>query len=386
MNEKTASVRSFPPESDRHPSSGLKKHLKRSLPYALSLLCVLSSCGSKPEETSLEIDGFAMATSYSIVIPGIQPDSSIEARLRTEIPAAIAQTERRLSIFEPESEISRFNATSTTNWFPVSRETADVVSLSLEVSRATGGAFDITVGRAVETLILRPDEAAGSTIFSDSVPNAADTIGYGNLAVNFSPPSLRKSLPEIRLDLSGVAKGYSVDRVSRIIESFDLHRYKVEIGGEIRTAGHNPDGDPWRIGIASPARSDLQPVLLLTDAAVATSGDYRNYQESDNRQMSHFIDPGTGRPIERKGLSVTVAGNECARVDAIATALAVLGPDKAYALAMERNWKAYFIYYRDGGWMEQTTAAMKPLFRMTNLSGNYPDSRKQSVYNLPEQN
>ena len=342
----------------------------------ISVLTIVILATCKPETATLHLQGFPMATTYSIVIPGVHPDSETAEKLRTEIPTAIAQIENSISIFEPESEISRFNATSKTDWFPLSLETVEIVETSLEISRETGGAFDITVGSAVEFWGFGPDEPPQSMKSGQSNLTVSAPIGYQQIEVCFSPPALRKSMPDTRLDLSGIAKGYAVDRVAMIIESYNLHNYKVDIGGDLRTAGLNADGVYWKIGIASPAQSDLEPVLQLMDTAVATSGDYRNFREWDNKRLSHFIDPKTGRPIEQKGLSVTVADDQCIRADALATAMAVLGPDKGFDLANEKNWKVYFIYFQDNTWLEQATTNMNSLFGTRAPSDNYPVSRK----------
>jgi len=302
-----------------------------------------------------------MATSYSVVVIGPASGSPVARKLQADIAALIAHVESRTSVFEPESDISRFNTSSTTGWFPVAEETADVVGIALEISRETGGAFDITVGRAVEMWGFGAGDPAESvSSASSNIKNIAQ-IDYQNLQVRHTPPAIRKSAPGIQLDLSGIAKGYAVDRVAAIIDDLGFDRYMVEIGGEIRTAGLNIYNTPWNIGIETPAESGLDPVIHLTDAAVATSGDYRNSHISRERRLSHFIDPRIGIPTPYIGLSITVVGNECARVDAIATALAVLGPEKGYDLAVEKNWKVYFIFRHEDVWKEQATIAFKPL-------------------------
>lgn len=320
------------------------------------------------QTASTNINGFAMATTYSVVVVGLEPDSAIAKQLRMDTASVIARIESLMSIFEPESDISRFNASSTTEWFPVAPETADVVGIARQMSHETGGVFDITVGQAVEvwrdTADTPEPDASGSRKYPDT-----DLIDYQYLDVRYSPPALRKSKPDIQLDLSGIAKGYAVDRVAATIEDSGLDRYMVEIGGEMRAAGLNMDSVPWKIGIEAPAESDLDPVIYLSDTAVATSGDYRNSHVSGGRRLSHFIDPETSIPTDYRGLSVTVAGNECARVDAIATALAVLGPGKGYDLAVEKNWKVYFIYRNGDAWKDRSTIAFEQLFHPDPISG-----------------
>jgi thiamine biosynthesis lipoprotein len=359
----------------RHSEQEAKRYLllhlypKWPVCYVLLLTTLLFSCAPPGPINSMHMNGFAMATSYSVVVVGLEPDSVIAKQLRMDTAAMIARIESCMSIFEPESDISRFNASSATDWFPVAQETADVVGIALEMSHETGGIFDITVGRAVETWGLGSEDSSGPVV-SESMNLSDDAlIGYQKVDVRNFPPALRKTAPGIRLDLSGIAKGYAVDRVADIIEDFGLDRYRVEIGGEVRTAGLNMQNAPWKIGIEAPAESGLDPVIHLTDAAVATSGDYRNFLVSGEKRLSHFIDPRTGIPTDPAGLSVTVVGNECARVDAIATALAVLGPEKGYDLAVKKNWKVYFIYRYGDEWKDRATIVFEPLFHPDSISG-----------------
>jgi len=318
-----------------------------------------------------------MATSYSVIAVGPAPGSSLARKLQSEISAVIAQIETRMSIFEPESDISRFNASSTTEWFPVAPETAEVVEMSIEVSRETGGAFDATVEPAVELWGFGAGNQAPPMLSSSPKPEAVAHIDYRRLAVRNSPPALRKSEPHIRLDLSGIAKGYAVDRVAMMLDDFKVHNYMVEIGGEVRTAGFNADGSSWSIGIEAPPGSHLDRILRVTQIAVATSGDYRNAFISDGRRISHIIDPKTGIPAGHDGASVTVVGKQCTRVDARSTALAVLGPDKGYDLAVEKGWAAYFLLRRDSAWSSRTTPAFAVF--LNQKPDLHPDNDQESV-------
>jgi len=146
-------------------------------------------------------------------------------------------------------------------------------------------------------------------------------------------------------DLSGIAKGYGVDQVARVMEAEGLADYMVEIGGEVRAAGRNPDERPWRIGIERPMRDGHRMVIRVVDLAdrsLATSGDYRNYHVSDGQTYSHMIDPRTGRPVEHALASVTVVDTRAMMADAWATALMVLGPEEGYNLAEAAGLAALF--------------------------------------------
>lgn len=329
----------------------------------LFLLLVLSgfSCRAPMDEVSVQINGFAMATSYSVTAIGPVPGSVFARKLHAQVAAVIARIESKTSIFEPQSDISRFNASSSTDWFPVSTEAVEVVGISMEMSQVTDGAFDITVGRAVEKWGFGPHNVAAPTRSLNPTPQSVSHIDYRKLVVRSLPPALRKSDPHIRIDLSGIAKGYAVDRVAETLEAENIHRYIVEIGGELRTAGMKADRSLWKIGVAAPAGSRLDMILHVTDIAVATSGDYRNVYLSNGRRLSHIINPGTGTPISNSVASVTVVDKECARADALATALAVLGSDKGHNLGVRKGWATYFILRGNSGWTFKATPAFAAL-------------------------
>jgi len=175
---------------------------------------------------------------------------------------------------------------------------------------------------------------------------------------------LRKDHPELAITLSAIAPGYAADRISDRLLALGFPHHLVDVGGEFRARGDSQDG-PWRLGIERPdgpadARV-VHEVVVLRDAALATSGDYRNYREQDGRRISHTIDPRTGRPIAHTLASVTVITDTAARADAFATALNVLGPDDGLAVA-EREQLAALFLVRDGdGFTARATAAFTAL-------------------------
>ena len=186
-----------------------------------------------------------------------------------------------------------------------------------------------------------------------------ERIGYQNLFVRQSPPSIKKKNPGIYCDLSAIAKGFGVDKVAEYLDSKGFVHYLVEIGGEVRAKGVKPGGQPWRVAIAVPdGSSSYQRVLLLKNISMATSGDYQNYFEKDGKRYSHTIDPCTGRPITHTLASVTVIHESCMMADALATAINVLGPGKGYELAIKENLPVFLIIKKRGGFVEKMT----PLF------------------------
>ncbi len=185
-----------------------------------------------------------------------------------------------------------------------------------------------------------------------------------------SSSSVTKAIADLTVDLSAIAKGFAVDRVADTLEAEGVETYMVEVGGEIRTKGLNPQAEPWRIGIERPVPGDqaIDLVVPLKDLSMATSGDYHNFYEVDGRRISHTIDPRTGYPITHNVASVSVIAALCVRADAYATALLVLGPE-GFDLAEELGLAAYFLQRdKEGVFVGRMTTAFKAI-----LEGGNPD-------------
>jgi thiamine biosynthesis lipoprotein len=166
----------------------------------------------------------------------------------------------------------------------------------------------------------------------------------------------------LSLNLSAIAKGYGVDRVADYLSGAGFTNFLVEIGGEIAARGVNLKNSPWRIGVATPqTQLGIQTVVPLSDLAMATSGDYRNFFKAEGRRYSHTIDPRTGRPVDHQLASVTVVHKSCTQADAWATALHVLGPEKAYMLAEKEGLKVLFIIRSKDDFVERKTPAFGEL-------------------------
>ena len=166
-------------------------------------------------------------------------------------------------------------------------------------------------------------------------------------------------MPELYVDLSTIAKGYGVDRVALLLEQLEIQNYLIEIGGEMRMKGSKPGSEPWRIAIEKPISTErsVQRVIELGDAAVATSGDYRNYYEQDGVRFSHIIDPHTGKPIQHNLVSVTVITDTCMDADAYATALTVMGPQRALEFAEQKQLAVLLITREADGFKEHSSSA-----------------------------
>lgn len=316
----------------------------------LGIVCLLASCERAPESASVqELTGSAMGTAYSVKI--VAPPARLNiASLRADIDRELAQIEQQMSTYIADSELSQFNAYRGVDWFEVPIELCRVVVEALSISAASGGAFDITVGPLVNLWGFGP--GGGVTVPPDPhrIVALMDSVGHAALHADCSVPALRKGRPDVYVDLSAIAKGYGVDQVAAILNAQRVQNYLVEIGGDLRVLGKNARGENWSIAIESPTRSarSVHAIIKMKSAAVATSGDYRNYFEHEGSYYSHTIDPRTGFPVAHNGAAVTVVADKAVYADALATALLVLGPEDGLEFAERRKIAAYYLLRNDG--------------------------------------
>jgi thiamine biosynthesis lipoprotein len=309
-------------------------------------------------------EGATMGTTYHVTL--VDPPAGLAREAATSgVDAALARVNAQMSTWRADSEVSRFNRAAPGEWFAVSADTAAVVATALQVHERSGGAFDITVGPLVG---LWGFGAGSSSRGVDQVPPdalvaaAAARVGSQALRVRMDPPALFKSADR-EIDLSAIAKGHGVDRAALWLEGNGVANYMVEVGGEVRTRGHNPQGRKWRIGIEAPEllqQGRAITAVALGDESVATSGDYRNYFESGGRRYSHTIDPATARPVEHALASVTVVAPDCKSADALATAIDVLGPERGLAFAEREKLAVYLVVRAGSGFESRHSSAFGP--------------------------
>ncbi len=290
----------------------------------------------------LNLSGEAMGTSYSVKF--FAP-ASAEHALAEGVAAKLAEVDALMSTYRQDSELSRFNKHEGTDWYAVSGPLYTVVASALEVSRTSGGAFDITVGPLVNIWGFGTEERGGAPPPSAAVQRERERVGYENLTVRSTPPALRKRRADIYLDLSAIAKGYSVDVVAVYLSTQGVKDYMVEVGGELRAAGHNANDQPWRIGVEKPlvGARIVARIVPLKNMGMATSGGYRNFFEYAGVRYSHTLDPLTAAPITHNLAAVTVLHESAMQADAWATALLVMGPQRGFALAATLQIMALFV-------------------------------------------
>lgn len=300
----------------------------------------LTAC-NRPRQVSVlhALSGQTMGTTYSVKLgPSAQPVDLLQ--VSGEIEKELKSVNSQMSTYLTTSELSRFNQQTSDDWFAVSAETAEVVDLALKLTEQSDGAFDVTIGPLVDLWGFGASGRHTRVPSEAEIDQALQSVGADKLQVRLSPPALRKTQPELHVDLSAIAKGHGVDRVAQVLDRLQFKSYFVEIGGEVRTKGTKPSGQAWQVGIELPSSDErsIERVIALTDQALATSGTYRNYFEADGRRYSHTINPKTGWPIDDPIVSASVLADNCALADGVATAMMSAGFDAGLALAQRQGW------------------------------------------------
>lgn len=307
-----------------------------------TLLCfLLPSC--QPEDQAA-LGGKTMGTTWSLQIA--RPLTTGErGKLQQRLTSELDSIERVFSTWNPDSAISRFNESKSTETIPVTWPLAQVLASALDLSRQTEGAFDPTMGPLIELWGFGSGGRRTEPPTPDEISTALTKCGADKLTVTLNPPTLRKAIPDLEVNPSALVEGYAADQLRHLLKSSGYEGWLLEIGGDILADGLSPDGRPWRVGIQTPgaALNDSFSDLPLSNQALATSGTYRQRFEHGGRIYSHLIDPKTGWPIETKLVSVSVVSPSCMKADAFATALMILGRQRGEPLAQRQGLRVFWI-------------------------------------------
>ncbi|MBT8131115.1 MAG: FAD:protein FMN transferase [Gammaproteobacteria bacterium] len=326
----------------------------------LLVICVALSACSKPKSAAEAFTGQAFGTAWSVQVTDLRPDLS-RTIMQERIEQRIDLVDDLMSTWRDDTEVMRFNNSTSTDWFSVSPAVAAVLAEALAISRLSEGAFDISVGPLVDLWGFGATEQTSRRPSREAIRDALAATGYQKISFRLHPPAVRKTTPGLAIDLSGIAKGFAVDQIAQLMDELGSRNYLVEIGGEIRAMGLNSRGKIWRVGIERPGEFEeiqFEKILPLANLAMATSGDYRNYFELGSMRYSHTIDPRTGRPVTHKLASVSVIADNAMRADALATAILVMGPKKGLELAREKNIKAFLIERDENNYKTINSPAM----------------------------
>lgn len=310
------------------------------------------------------VQGQTMGTFWS-VRAAMPVALSLEARAR-DIQALLDLLDGQMSTYKPMSALSRFNAAPAGTWHVLPAECFTVVRHALQVARESDGAYDPTVGPWVNLWGFGPDADRNEPPSRDAIDAMRERIGWWRIPCDDATSSVLQP-GGVYLDLSSVAKGYSVDMLGEWLDHIGVDAWLVEVGGEMKGKGNKPDGSPWRVGVERPGAAagavqsadQLSKVVCLSGRAIATSGDYRRCFASGGAVYSHHIDPRTGWPVAHTVASVSVLASHAMQADPMGTLMTVLGVEQGMAYAIERGLAVMFIVRGPRGLEEHMTPAFE---------------------------
>ena len=310
----------------------------------LALAFLLSAC---QKEEVVSLNGKTMGTTYHIKYIDEGKAKLNSEQIHQGIEAILQDVNTKMSTYIPDSELSLFNKNPEVNTpIEVSADLALVVAEAIELNQITQGALDVTVGPVVNLWGFGPEKRVEKAPTAEQIAERKAWVGIEKVQLIQKNDKffLTKSVPQLYIDLSSIAKGFGVDKVADYIVEQGITNYLVEIGGEIRASGHNGENIAWQIAIEKPTfdgTRSVSQVIGLQDFAMATSGDYRNYFEQDGKRFSHEIDPKTCQPIQHNLASITVLSKSSMTADGLSTGLFVLGAEKALEVAEQYNLPIY---------------------------------------------
>lgn len=317
-------------------------------------------------------DGKIMGTSYSVRLGGGLTNSSFRFKaLAQDVHAMLLHVDSHMSTWQADSELSLFNDSTHDDWQVMSPQTTRVIAHALDTSVVSHGAFDVTVGPLVDLWGFGAGADAISSSYttkvrkpsSQAIRRSLARVSSNAIEVDLDANTVRKLNPDSRLDLSGIAKGHAVDRVTSLLDAHGQTNYLVEVGGELKARGQKADASPWKVAIERPlaGQRDVFRILNLNNSAIATSGDYRNFFADDGQRYSHSIDPRTGQPVSHELASVSVLATSTMSADALSTALMIMGPDAAMEFARQHNIAAHLILKSDSSLKEEYSPSFESL-------------------------
>jgi thiamine biosynthesis lipoprotein len=293
-------------------------------------------------------EGQAQGTTFHITYRAAKKSSKLEAKANQ----SLKDFDKVFSNYRPDSAISIYNASTSTDWVSVPAELAQLLSDSLEISRQTQGSFDVTIGAVLKVWGFGPYKKAAQSVPGDKdIADALLKSGFDKVEVRLKPAAIKKKFPELAIDLSGVAQGASVDVLASLFDKEKIDNYIIEVGGEMMTKGERSKGKPWVVAIESPTDSpgSIAQTVAPKGLGMSTSGDYRNYFEQKGKRYSHIFDPRVGRPIESKVASSTVLAKTAREADAYAKAYMILNEAEGKALAARLKMPVFLMNHMETG-------------------------------------
>lgn len=319
-------------------------------------MALLAGCGG---DRLHSVSGPTMGSTYSVQYvqrTGV-PD---ESRVKAEVEQILAEVDRQMSTYRSDSDIERFNALPGNSCQPMPESVLHLVRVGEQLSRDSGGAFDLTVEPLLDLWGFGPQGREEKIPSASALAEARQRVGHGHLHIEGQ--ELCKDAP-VEVGFNSLAAGYAVDRIAARLAQLGIDSFLAEVTGELKAVGRKPDGAPWRIALEEP-RDDqqvAQRVIALDGYGVSTSGDYRNYFEQDGQRFSHTFDARVGKPIAHKLASVTVIHPSALMADGLSTLLLILGPEAGWDYAQKHRIGAFFVMRADKGFVTRSNPAFDAL-------------------------
>jgi thiamine biosynthesis lipoprotein len=332
-------------------------------PRILLILLILLITGCDKNPPLQKITGYAQGTTYHISFWQSSEKPIDSQAIKTAIDTEFKRIDEQLSNYRPDSVIERFNATISNEPLELSEEIIYLIEQARAVSIASDGCYDLTIKPLFDLWGFKDDKLF---IPSDELlKTALQQVGFKQIEI-IDATHVRKANAKLRIDLSSIAQGYSVARMSALLEQQGITNYLVEIGGELQTRGRKPNAMPWRVAVEKPLSSErtMQKVLTINKTeplVVMTSGTYRHYFDANGKRYSHILNAKTGIPVDHTTVSVTVLHNDGTQADAWSTALLCLGAKEGLIAANKAGIAALFIEQQGDNFNELPSNALTAL-------------------------
>jgi thiamine biosynthesis lipoprotein len=319
---------------------------------------------SKPPEIQ-KISGNAQGTTYHISF--WSPEKVDVANIQQIVEAEFNRLDMQLSNYRKDSVIEQLNATVSSEPLAVSEEIIALIEQARVVSVASGGCYDLTIKPLFDLWGFNGDKLTPPS--PETLQTALQQVGFKQIKI-VDATHIQKLNPNLKIDLSSIAQGYSVSRMVGLLEQQGITNYLVEIGGELQTRGHKPDASPWRVALEKPLSSErtMQKIVTIKQIeplAVMTSGTYRHYFDVDGKRYSHILDAKTGIPVNHNTVSVTVLHDNVTQADAWSTALLCLGRTAGIEAANQAGIAALFIEQQGEAFNEYRSVPFDALSQVT---------------------
>lgn len=328
----------------------------------LILIACTCVCSCTQQAEVLLIQGKAQGTTYHIsFVPPAKTSAEITDALSQEIELELARLDKSISNYRTDSDIELFNSQITTEPLAVSTEIIDLIEIARQVNKASLGCYDLTIKPLFDLWGFKKHEFTPPN--PETLAATLSLVGMDKLET-LDKTHLRKTIPNLRIDLSSIGQGYSISKIAALLEARQITQYIVEIGGELKARGKKPNGKPWRIALEKPLSSEqkIETIAVfnsLEPMAMMPSGTYHNYFDANGKRYSHILDARTGKPIEHTSASATVLNADPTLADAWSTALLCLGSAAGIPIANAHGIAALYIDEAGAEFVEKPTQPLQ---------------------------